>query len=1496
MLNIKLVLLYFSMNIKIDQATNRHFAYTDKVSGYLELETARCTAPDRGYFRGETCLFSDFFVSTLDTQNGCFEHFDLYRSNAQYTEIKPEGFSVWFETEKNPFSLDVSVLVQDEALAFFCQQAIGLVFPQGAQFLKLRNLSDTPKWQKSFRDGFTVWHTDTGLAISCQDSFTLMVLDDERVIVQKESCAQTKTTDAPFYLVFEQGENSALTKASALVAKNALSLHCQKVSDFLAHCTLKTQNPDFDQALVWAQFNAWLLVTGKEHRGIWAGLPWFRDNWGRDTFIALPGILLASGQFAEARAVLLGFASFQCTDDQSPSWGRIPNRYRNKNDVIYNTADGTLWFIREVWEYLQYTGDTTILDTLGPVLDLAFKSDIERRIDDRGFLLHGDADTWMDARIRGDAPWSPRGDRAIDVQALWYTALKIGARIAGLQNNKEQEHKLSMLSKKVRTSFRQYFWSQERTAFADHLKPGQEGEWYRDFSVRPNQLFAISAPAILDAQDALVDSDLAHAILTNVDRELLSPFGLFSLSPEDPLFHPKHENPEWYHKDAAYHNGTIWIWNTGPYISASLRTRPEANNYTSNLSDKADALLQNIATMVTSVGTVGTLSENIHAQVSETGDPCLSGTWSQAWSLSEFARVLYQDILGFNPRLMDGRIELKPHLPALCNCMSAEVFFGHSYKLSIKYERVLSSGQRPSGLVCTLFLTTKDASLKQHLLVNGHQLTPNQGLEIFFEQAVQAPDSPVRTKNTSKKNQLWINDSFPAHNLEHEWCGSIRKKDYLEQLILSGRTKSYNGGPKAASLEWYFDSDKFKKKYLCREKLGLEYSKKQSLFRLWAPTAQEVTLLLYPDGDTSAPFLEEALLQGSLKTGDSGLWELLLPGDFHGYYYVYRVHAHGIIRETGDPFAKACGLNGKRSLICDFSKTNPDNWDSVFAPKVASVNDIVAYEVHIADITSSEHWNGPTELRRTYTGAHYSGTEFEGLPTGFDHICSLGITHVQLLPVFDFQSVDESRTQDPDYQQQVVGGLFNWGYDPQNYSSPEGSYATKPRDGLVRIKELKQLVAAFAQKGIGVIMDVVYNHVPSALTNSLEISVPGYYFRIDSYSGAGDDSASEREMFRLFMIDSLSWWLSEYKLAGFRFDLMGLHDVETINAIHDKLVLIKPDVILYGEGWDMYRANKMVPASMLQARKLPNIGFFNDALRCAIKGSVFKPADPGFIHNGSHREALKFGLVGAVYHPQVVYSHIDGTANPNPWGNRSATSVNYTEIHDNATLYDKLVLVQNEASEKELSLLQKTAIGLILFAQGMPILHAGMEFMRTKEIPHDILNSNLSLYDLYYTADKKRAFTHNSYNLSDRINALDWARCATKESLISFVRSLIAIRKQHPLFRLQEAHEIAESIQFIDFEEQVQNPQTPLLSDQNPPSPAPLIWRIQSNLTVDTWQSVCLLLNPCQKELDFTLPKPVNGGAWHLISDGDCVIDDKTPLKSTKIKLKPKALYLYADF
>jgi pullulanase len=1540
-----LILGYYKhyMKIRIEGGTDRRMAWTDRKNGYLELFSSRAGDASGGYFRGDRKYLADFFISLE-----CDGTVDLYRTNALYTDVAPDGFTVAFEHCAHTLSLDVSLLVDEAAFAITLER-VSPFAACGAGIL-LASAANGP-WERSERDGITIWTcmaadgAGGGIAFASTEPFRLETAGGDRVILFADrvacgapmvstgakarpaasSASHSASLAIPRYLAFGANAAAAREQAFSLARIDALAVHKEKIAAFLANCTSNSGNRRFDFAVKWAQFSAWMMVTGEGETGIWAGLPWFRDNWGRDTFIALSGTLLVSGRFGEARRVLADFARHQNRNPESPDYGRLPNRYRSEHDVIYNSADGTLWFIRALWEYAEYTRDLEFLREMKGTVDLALGTDIDRRTDHNGFLLHGDADTWMDARIHGDKAWSPRGDRACEIQALWYTALVIGAKIARLHGETEKTAARAALASRVQSSFRRLFWCPDRNALADRLPPGAQGEWLRDWRVRPNQLFAISVPAILSGADEdgerLVDSRIRARILENVNRELVTPFGLYSLSPDDPLFHPRHENPALYYKDAAYHNGTVWFWTSGAYVSAAALQTREGNGIPSAvLPHLAAQILQNEADLILDIGCVGTLGE-----CASPGENRLliSGTWSQTWGDAEFARNVYQDIIGFNPRLTENRIELTPHVPFSVDRWTAEPTFGPGWRLAIDIERTGkktircratwklggangqgratdTSGANAAGPAIAdepASATADESAIGDTtetvvaelppLTLNGVCLEPGKTVEFLFA-AGELP-GPLM---------------FTRHALSPEWCAAACEKNWLERLVLSGRLESRSGGGlNAAALEWLFDSDYFRRKYDTRLALGALYTDSGTTFRLWAPTARSVHLVLYPDGNDSPASAVLPLVRKTNADGMDGIWELAMDGDLHGAWYRFRVLAHGIARETADPYARAVGVNGKRSMVVDLARTDPEGWDHLAPPRLASANDAIVYEVHVADVTSSPSWAGDPAFRRTYLGAAELGTSQRGVPTGFDHIARLGVTHVQLMPVFDFSSVDERKVRDSDYLAKPAGGAFNWGYDPENYSAPEGSFSTDPRDGAARIRELKTLIARFLESGIGVVMDVVYNHVPSAQDHPLGVAVPGYYFRLDSFSGAGDDTASERAMFRAYMIDSLSYWLAEYKLSGFRFDLMGLHDIETMNAVASALRKIRPDVLLYGEGWDMYRAGKMMPASMFASRKLAGYGFFNDAFRNGVKGSVFDPYSGGFIHDGGHREAVKFGLVGAVYHPQVHNRDVDGTANPNPWGDHTSVSVNYVEIHDNSTLYDKLVLVEPDRSEAYYERLQKTAIGLTILAQGMPVLHAGMEFMRTKEIPADLLEAAPGLSDLYRSRDGKRAFSHNSYNLTDRVNGLDWDRAADKQGLVDYVRKLIALRLAHPLFRLRTDEDIVLSVTFV---EPGAIPSVPALYPARaavppppPLQPAPLVMLVSGATVRDVWQGACLIVNPSIEDAPILLPASPGGGRWHLVTDGDFFLDAGSGnglVPGSLVMVPAKALYLYAEF
>jgi len=548
--------------------------------------------------------------------------------------------------------------------------------------------------------------------------------------------------------------------------------------------------------------------------------------------------------------------------------------------------------------------------------------------------------------------------------------------------------------------------------------------------------------------------------------------------------------------------------------------------------------------------------------------------------------------------------------------------------------------------------------------------------------------------------------------------------------------------------------------------LGLTYSKTTSRFRIWAPTATKVRLNLYKQGLDGA-----AVKAIELSRSTQGTWTTTLPGDHAGTYYTFSVEHNGKwLDEVPDPYAKAVGTTGKRAMIIDLAKTNPDGWAGDKPPVLKSPTDAVIYELHVRD-ASIDASSGITNKGK-FLGLTETGTQnAAGQSTGLDHLVQLGATHIHLLPFFDYNSNDESETQKPQY---------NWGYDPLNYNTPEGTYATNTIEGAVRIKEMKQLVQAFHKKGLAVVMDVVYNHTGLTAQSNFNQIVPDYYYRKTKdgkYSDAtacGNETASEKAMMRKFIIESVLYWVKEYHIDGFRFDLMGVHDIETMNMISAALKKIKPGILLYGEGWTA--GNSTLPENKRALKKyasqLNNIAVFSDDIRDGIKGSVFEAAERGFATGDiSKSESIKFGIVAATQHPQVDYKKVNYSKAP--YANSPASVISYAECHDNNTLWDKLAISTPGANTSERISMHKLALSIVLTSQGISFLHAGTEFLRSKK------------------------GIENSYNQPDSINAIDWNLKTINNDVFIYVQQLIAMRKAHPAFRMQTTEQIQRNLSFL---------------------------------------------------------------------------------------------------
>jgi pullulanase len=598
--------------------------------------------------------------------------------------------------------------------------------------------------------------------------------------------------------------------------------------------------------------------------------------------------------------------------------------------------------------------------------------------------------------------------------------------------------------------------------------------------------------------------------------------------------------------------------------------------------------------------------------------------------------------------------------------------------------------------------------------------------------------------------------------------------------------------------------------------LGLTYTTRSSTFKIWSPPATAAKLFIYQK-DAGG----NAMRSISLVKNAMGVWSANVKGDWKNYYYTFQVLVNGKwLQQVPDPYAKAVGTNGQRAMVLDLKTTNPPGWEKDKSPALAQKTDAIIYELHVRDASIAA--NSGIQEKGKFLGLAEAGTtNGNGLSTGLDHLKELGITHVQLLPVFDFQSVDEKNPN----------ASYNWGYDPLNYNTPEGSYASNAADGAVRIREFKQLVQTLHQNGLRVIMDVVYNHTALTENSNFNQLVPGYYYRQDQQTGkfsnasaCGNETASERAMFQQFMLASMQFWIQEYHIDGFRMDLMGIHDINTINLIAQELHKIKPDVLLFGEGWtggasplpDSERALKA------NAARLDRVGVFSDDIRDAIKGSVFDHEDNGFASGKTTvDESVKFGIVAACQHPQVEYAKVNYSKAP--YAAQPYHTITYCECHDNHVLWDRLSNSANKATVEEREQMHRLALSIVLTSQGISFLHAGAEFLRTKQN------------------------VENSYQSPDRINAIDWTLKTKNKAVFDFVKGMISLRKQHPAFRLPTQKQIAELIRF-----------------QPGTAPGVIHYIIDGEKAGDSWKKIAVLLNGKNEEEKVALT-----GHWKVVMQGN---------------------------
>ncbi len=548
--------------------------------------------------------------------------------------------------------------------------------------------------------------------------------------------------------------------------------------------------------------------------------------------------------------------------------------------------------------------------------------------------------------------------------------------------------------------------------------------------------------------------------------------------------------------------------------------------------------------------------------------------------------------------------------------------------------------------------------------------------------------------------------------------------------------------------------------------LGLTYSPGESRFRVWAPSAMEVRLLIYSDHE-NPNFIDIF----PMKKDKQGTWVFTWKGDHKGQLYAFSIFKDmQWLDIVPDPYAKAVAVNGKRAVITDLRETNPEDWQKDKSPAFADKTSAVIYELHIRDASIAAS-SGIREKGK-FPGLTETGTKnANGYSTGLDHLKELGVTHIHLLPVYDYNSLDE-KMQSPGY---------NWGYDPLNYNVPEGTYSTNAYDPATRIKEFKQLIKTFHDNGLRVVMDVVYNHTALSENSNFNQLVPGYYYRhtpdgkFSNASACGNETASERPMMRKFILESMKYWVNEYHVDGFRVDLMGIHDIKTMNLVSTELHKLKPSILLYGEGWTA--GSSPLPDSLralkLNAAKLDRIAVFSDDIRDAIKGHVFEHTAKGFISGKPGlEESVKFGIVASCRHPQVNYRNVNYSKKP--WAAQPWQTITYCECHDNHVLWDKLSLSAGDATEEDRKEMYRLALSIVLSSQGISFLHAGSEFIRTKK------------------------GVENSFSSPDSINAIDWNLKTTNIDMFEYVKALVKMRREHPAFRMKSAAAIAANLRFLD--------------------------------------------------------------------------------------------------
>ena len=643
-------------------------------------------------------------------------------------------------------------------------------------------------------------------------------------------------------------------------------------------------------------------------------------------------------------------------------------------------------------------------------------------------------------------------------------------------------------------------------------------------------------------------------------------------------------------------------------------------------------------------------------------------------------------------------------------------------------------------------LTFKDCSYNTNGTVKVKLSGPVADYENAF--SITGPEGQIAISSISEeKYNTYILTLAQELDLRAEYtltCGEVSSKVYTPS--------------------WY-SSDEFENLFTYEgDDLGSTWTKEKTSFRLWAPTASSVVINLYQSGTSGTDDLIETI---PMTADVKGTWVAEKTGDLNGVYYTYSVTVDGVTNEACDPYARATGVNGLRAMVIDLDSTNPEGWENDKDPHYGnSITDAVIYELHVRDLSIDKSSGIRDEWKGKYLGLIESGTvNSYGQSTGLDYIKNLGITHIHLLPVYDYASVDEAH---PEYNQ------FNWGYDPLNYNVPEGSYSTDAFNGEVRVKEFKQMVKGLHDNGISVIMDVVYNHVYNDKTFCFNLIVPQYFSRYSpkgtasAGSGCGNDTASERSMVKKYIIDSVKYWADEYHIDGFRFDLVGLIDTETINAVVEEVHKTHPNVIFYGEGWTMSTTltkDGYTMATQANSELTPGFAYFSDTLRDAIRGPMGTDSKGGYLDNqGGYAALIKNCFLGAP-----------------TWCGSPTQTINYASCHDNLALFDKITLFTSKLTDVERLKMNNLSAAIVMTSQGVPFFQAGEEILRSKP-------------------DGKGGYDHNSYKSSDAVNSIKWDNLYNEaySNSYAYYQGLIAFRQAHPILRLTTAEAVNQAVRVMD--------------------------------------------------------------------------------------------------